>query len=148
MNLVAAFVAIALAGTLGQEKPANRLPQKGDSIVVKGCLKGRALESTETGLLNTDARSMTTLVYRLSGDKTVLKQLREEHDGSVVEVTGILKSTLPPADEMLGRTIGKTHVRIGIASPNVGSGANAEAGRSLPVLEVKSYEGVPVKCGS
>ena len=90
---------------------------------------------------------MTSLVYRLSGDKTLLKKMREEHDGSLVEVTGILKSTLPPAGEMYGTTIGKTRVRIGIGSPNTGSGATAEANRSLPVLEVKNYEGVPVKCG-
>jgi hypothetical protein len=147
MNLVAICMSIALAVTLPQEKPADRQPQKGDSIVVKGCLKGRSLESTETGFADSDARSMTALVYRLSGDKNLLKQMRDQHDNSVVEVTGTLKSTLPPADGM-GTTIGKTRVRIGIGSGSVGSGANAEASRSLPVLEVKSYEGVSVKCGS
>jgi hypothetical protein len=143
----AVFVAVAMAGTLAQEKPADRLPQKGDTVVVKGCLKGRSLESTETGLLSSDARSMTALVYRLTGDKNVLKQLRDAHEGSVVEVTGILKSTLPPAGDMSTRTFGKTRVKIGIGSAPVGSGVDAEASRSLPVLEVKSYEGVAVKCG-
>ena len=146
MNLVAIWLSVALAVTLPQEKPADRQPQKGDSIVVKGCLKGRSLESTETGFADSDARSMTALVYRLSGDKNLLKQMRDQHDNSVVEVTGTLKSTLPPADGIGGMTIGKTRVRIG--STSVGSGATAEAGRSLPVLEVKSYEGVSVKCGS
>jgi len=148
MNLVAICLSIALAVTLPQEKPADRQPQKGDSIVVKGCLKGGSLESTETGFADSDARSMTALVYRLSGDKNLLKQMRNQHDNFVVEVTGTLKSTLPPADGLGGMTIGKTRVRIGVGSTSVGSGATAEAGRSLPVLEVKSYEGVSVKCGS
>jgi hypothetical protein len=143
----AVFIAVALAGVLPQEKPANRLPQKGDTVVVKGCLKGRSLESTETGLLSSDARSMTALVYRLTGDKDLLKQLRDAHEGSVVEVTGILKSTLPPDGDVRTRTFGNTRVKIGIGSAPVGSGADGEASRSLPVLEVKSYEGVAVKCG-
>jgi hypothetical protein len=66
----------------------------------------------------------------------------------VVEATGILKSTWPPASETGGKTFGKTRVRIGVGTPSVGSPAQSEANRSIPVLEVKSYEGTPVKCGS
>ena len=147
MNTVVFLLALVAIGTVPQERAPAKPPQKGDSIIVKGCLKGRSLESTETGLVDGDSSMMTSLVYRLSGDKALLKKMREAHDGSLVEVTGILKSTLPPAGDMYGTTIGKTRVRIGIGNPNVGSGANAEANRSLPVLEVKNYEGVPVKCG-
>jgi hypothetical protein len=110
-------------------------------------LKGSSLESTETGILDSEARMMTALVYRLTGDKNLLKQMRQEHDGSIVEASGILKSTLPPSDESRSKTFGKTRVRIGIGSPTVGSPAQSEANRSIPVLEVKSYEGTPVKCG-
>ena len=145
MNLVPILVAVALAGTLEQEKSTDRFPKKGDSIVVQGCLKGRALESTETGLADGDARMPTMWVYRLSGNKDVLKKLHDEHEGSVVEVTGILKSTLLPGDS--GKMLGNTRVRIGIVDPNATSQANADANRSLPVLEVKSYEGISVKCG-
>ena len=147
MNAAVILLTLVALGTVTQDRSPARQPQKGDSIVVKGCLKGRSLESTETGIVDSDSSMMTNLVYRLSGDKTLLKKMREEHEGSLVEVTGILKSTLPPAGDMYGTTIGNTRVRIGIGSPNAGSGANAEANRSLPVLEVKKYEGVPVKCG-
>jgi hypothetical protein len=143
---LAIALAVALAGTFQADRSANRAPKKGDSILVKGCLRGRSLESTETSIVDSDAATLTSFVYRLSGDKSLLKKLREEHEGSVVEVTGVLKSTLPPDGMVGGRTIGK-RVRIGIGSPHVGSGVDAEANRSLPVLEVKNYEGVAVKCG-
>jgi hypothetical protein len=147
MNIPIVLVALAIAGSTQQEPPAAKLPQKGDTIVVTGCLKGTALESTETAILDAENPIMTALVYRLTGDKATLKQLRKEHDGNVVEVTGILKSALPPADELRGKTFGRTRVRIGIGTSSVGSQANAEAGRSIPVLEVKSYDGTPTKCG-
>jgi hypothetical protein len=142
------LVALALAAPVPQEKPAAKLPQKGDTIVVKGCLKGTALESTETGILNAESTLMTALVYRLTGDKEMLKKLRKEHDSEMVEVTGTLKSTLPPANEVYGKTFGKSRITIGVGSPHMGSPASAEANRSVPVLEVKSYEGRAVKCTS
>ena len=145
-TIIFVAAALALSGTAGQEKTA-KVPQKGDTIVVKGCLRGSALESTETGSADSEARMMTALVYRLTGDKSTLKQMRQEYDGSVVQATGILKSTLPPADESRGKTIGRTRIRIGVGTPHVGSPASSEVNRSIPVLEVKSYEGSPVKCG-
>ena len=130
-----------------QESPAVKTPQKGDSVVVKGCLRGNSLESTETGVAGADAAMMTALVYRLTGDKTTLKRLRAEHDGRVVEVTGILKSKLPSAADERGLTIGRTRVRVGVGSPHAGAPAQGDVNRSIPVLEVKGYEGVPVQCG-
>lgn len=145
--MTALFIVLALfVVPVRQEAPPTKAPKKGDTIVVKGCLRGAALESTETGILGAGAATMTALVYRLTGNKDTLKQMRQKHDGSVVEVTGTLKSTLPPADESRGRTFGRTRVRIGVGTGSVGSPAS-EAARSIPVLEVQSYEGLPVKCG-
>lgn len=147
MTMILLVVALAFAGPIDQEKTSAKIPQKGDTIIVKGCLRGSSLESTEMGLVDSEARRMTSLVYRLTGDRSTLKRMRQEHDGRVVEATGTLKSTLPPADEIRGKTIGRTRIRIGVGSPSVGSPGNPETNRSIPVLEVKSYEGFPVKCG-
>jgi hypothetical protein len=146
MHALVLAAAVALAPAL-QEKPAVKTPQKGDSVVVKGCLRGNSLESTETGILNSDATMMTALVYRLTGDKATLKSLRAEHDGKVVEVTGILKSKLPSAADERGMTVGNTRVRIGVGPAPVGSPAHSDLNRSIPVLEVKGFEGRAVQCG-
>src|SRR5687768_10313546 len=90
--------ALTLGAALPQESPA-KVPQKGDAVVVKGCLRGASLEATETAIPNSDATMTTALVYRLTGDKGLLKKMRQEHDGSVVEVSGILKSSLPTGEE-------------------------------------------------
>lgn len=147
MSAIFLIVALALTGSVQQEKSAGKLPEKGDTIIVKGCLKGSSLEATETGVVDAEDRMMTALVYRLTGDKDLLKKMRKEFDGMVVEATGVLKSTLP-AGETAGATIGKTRIRIGVGSSHIGSPATAEANRSIPVLEVKSYEGegLNVKC--
>lgn len=149
MHALVFAIAVALGPAL-QEKPTAKTPQKGDSVVVKGCLRGNSLESTETAILNSDATGgmmMTALVYRLTGDKSTLKSLRAEHDGKVVEVTGILKSKLPGGNEERGLTVGNTRVRIGVGSAHVGSPAHSDVNRSIPVLEVKGFEGQAVQCG-
>jgi hypothetical protein len=150
MRTAAILFSLALAAAMPaaarQEVPKDESPKKGDMIVVRGCLRGSALESTETGFLDSKATMMTALTYRLTGDKDALKKLREEHNGKVVEVTGILKSSLPPAGEVRGKQFGRTRVVIGAGSPTVGAPARSEANRSIPVLQVKSYEGLAVKC--
>ena len=146
MHLLVLAIAVSLAPAF-QEKPGVKTPQKGDSVVVKGCLRGNSLESTETGVVDADAPMMTSHVYRLTGNKGTLKNLRAEHDGKVVEVTGILKSNLPSADEERGLTVGRTRVRVGVGSGAPGSPAHSGVNRSIPVLEVKEYEGVGVQCG-
>jgi hypothetical protein len=149
MSVLVVLIALALTGSIHQERSPEKTPKKGDTIVVKGCLKGSSLESTEAAILNSDATMMTALVYRLTGDKDLLKSMRNEHEGKVIEVTGVLKSTLPPANEMRGKTIGKTRITVGVGSSHIGSPARSEANRSIPVLEVKSYEGaaIDVRCG-
>lgn len=147
MTPMIVVLALALTGLAHQERPTTSPPKKGDAVVVKGCLKWPLLESTETTRVDTPTGMMTAYAYRLTGNKATLKQMRQEHDGNLVEVTGTLKSHLPPAGEGFGKTFGKTRVRIGIGSSDVGSQANAEANRSMPVLEVKSFDGTPAKCG-
>ena len=145
MTRILVAAVLACVGVVPQERTSGTIPQKGDTIVVKGCLRGSSLESTETGLADSEGRLPTGHVYRLTGNKNTLKVMRKELEGYVIEATGILKSTLLPSDET-GRTFGNTRVRIGV--PNPGSATpNSEANRSIPVLEVKTYEGSTLKCG-
>lgn len=128
-----------------KEKPVSREPKKGEAIVVKGCLTGQALEATELGSVDATGALSSGVTFRLTGDKNLLKQMRDEHDGKVVEVNGILKSDLP-RESVVSRKVGRMRITLGTPSVNPAA-QEAETRRSLPVLEVKSFDGSTVTCG-
>ena len=154
MRTVCLGIAIAAVLSVGvsavdqdpKEPPAKKTtPEKGDAIRVKGCLEGPTLESTETSMSDETGHVATAFTYQLRGDKKLLKQLRDEHDGKVVEVNGILKSDLPQDNAIRGKKLGKTKITVGLgATPTQRGGAAADP--PLPVLEVKSYEGSGARC--
>jgi hypothetical protein len=138
---------LPVAGVVAQDKaPSNTPPsKKGDAITISGCLRGSALEATDVGG-SEDASAVTQgMTFRLTGDKALLKEMKEKYDKKVVEVRGVLKSDLLPTS-WAERTVGKT--RISIGTPSTGSAtADQETRRPVPQVEVKSYEGRDVSCG-
>jgi hypothetical protein len=138
------FLAHAAPASQKEERP-SRPPKKGDAIVVRGCLTGQALEATELGRTDSTGALSNGLTFRLTGDKNLLKQMREEADGKVVDVEGILRSELP-SQSVATRKVGRMRITIGspAASPN---SQEAETRRSLPVLEVRSFNGSTTSCG-
>ena len=135
---------IAVPGTFQQEQPADKPPQKGDRVVVRGCLSGPMLESTEMSAAESTRTFPTAVAFRLTGDKKLLKQMRKTEDGKVLEITGVLKSELPQGDTRLGTQIGKTRIVVGAESPHSTLSRGAPP---MPVLEVKSYEPLVASCG-
>jgi hypothetical protein len=146
-HALAIALLLPVAGVIAQDKaPSNTPPaKKGDAIAIYGCLRGSALEATDLGGSEEVSPVTQGMTFRLTGDKALLKEMKEKHDKKVVEVRGVLKSDLLPAS-WAERTVGKT--RISIGTPSTGSAsADQEAKRSVPVVEVKSYEGRDISCG-
>jgi hypothetical protein len=141
----AIVASVHLNAAAQQEKTSAALPKKGDTIVVKGCLNGGALESTDFANVDATGEVPDRLTFRLTGDKARLKQLRDKYDGKLVDVEGVLKSDLSQQGVQT-RRIGKMRVTIG-APPSNPAAPDAQAKRSLPVLEVKSFEGGATSCG-
>ena len=140
--LVAIIGAVSIATGLAQEPAADKPPKKGDQVVVRGCLRGAVLEAGQTTVVDGGAAYPAPVTFRLSGDKKLLKDMRKNDNGRVVEVTGVLKSDLHSSD-LPGKRIGNTRIVVGIANPQAGQ---PQAPPPLPVLEVKSYEGIAA-CG-
>jgi hypothetical protein len=144
---IAAIVALLAGGmpAIAQERSgSDKPPGKGDSIVVTGCLAGPTLEAVETAKSDDTGRLTTAITFQLKGDKELLRKLRSEHDGKQVEVKGVLKSDLPD-DARRGTTLGKTKITFGVGTPSNDRGAASQA-PSLPVLDVKSYDGTGARC--
>jgi hypothetical protein len=134
--------AVALSAQTAPQKP----PKKGDTIIVRGCLRGSSVESAD--LLTEDAEGDTkqndqvpAMTYRLQGDKSVVKELKDKHDRMVVQVKGILRSELSQSG--IGTTVGRTRITIGADPRNPTRGAE----QPLPVLDAKSFEATTVSCG-
>ena len=142
---IVALLLLAIPLSAQQTTP-QKPPKKGDTVSVRGCLRGNAVEQAE--LLIEDAEGDTSrndhvplLTYRLQGDKKVLKELKDKHDRMVVQVKGILRSELSGTG--IGTTVGRTRITMGSDPRNPTRGAEDQ----LPVLDAKSFEATTVSCG-
>ena len=122
----------------------SKQPRNGDSIVAKGCLRGSMLESTEIGMADGAERMPAGHTFQLKGKKDLLKQLRDKHDGHIVEISGVLKSNLMNGPER-GTQVGRTRIVVG-AESTTRDRAMPGADQPLPVLEAKSFEGSSTSC--
>jgi hypothetical protein len=143
--IAAALCAQGVAGF--QESAANnKRPDKGDEVVARGCLTGPTLQSVETVGTDDTGRVSEPLTYQLKGNRKLLTRLREEHEGNVVSITGVLRSTLPHDGALAGTTAGRTRITFGLGTPSAQKGAPAPQ-PALPVLDVRSYESAGTPCG-
>jgi len=142
---VGAMLALAPAAQAQEPPAAGKSPEKGDEIRVKGCLMGPTLESVETVTTEELGKAAGPMTYQLRGDKDLLKQMRAKADGQQVEVSGILKSTLPQDDAIRSKKVGKTRITVGVGTPTAQPGV-PPVQSALPVLEVKSYDATGSRC--
>ena len=146
LTAAAAGLAFALAAPpASAQESKSRPPKKGDRVVVTGCLDGRALTATDVrGAEQDQPRPLTAVTFRLEGNRTLLRDLREKGNERIVRVEGVLKSDLP-REEGGGRQAGR--VRITIGEPVSSPGSMQEQNRrAIPVLDVKSFEGASTPC--
>ena len=143
-TLYAVMIVLASGPLTAQER---KPPKKGDTVIVRGCLRGSAVESAD--MMRVDAEGGTTreelvpaLTYRLQGKKELLKDMKDKHDRKVVEVKGILRSELGGSG--IGKTVGNTRISIGV-DPRTGSGPHGND-TAVPVLEALSFEGTTISC--
>jgi hypothetical protein len=147
MTVLAWVIAAALGTAPMAGQARTQPPKKGDTVLIKGCLRGSAVESA--GMMTVDAEgtprsedAVPVLTYRLQGDKRLLKDLKARHDRKVVEVKGILRSDISGSG--FGKDVGRTRITIGI-DPRTGRSPHGED-RAVPVLEAISFEGTTVSC--
>ena len=146
MRSVATLVTVvACAVPLLAQGAAVKPPKKGDTIIVRGCLRGSAVEQADLMIEDPEGEAkhndqVPAMTYRLQGDKDVLKTLRDKHDRMVVQVKGILRSEVTRSG--IGTDVGRTRITIGADPRNPTRGAE----QPLPVLEAKSFEATTVSC--
>jgi hypothetical protein len=147
MTGTAAIVLALAAAAAAQDKvkkDPSALPKKGDAVVLNGCLRGDALEATDVGGDDSSSPLLSGLTFRLTGKKDLLKEMKQKHDGRLVEVRGKLKSELQ-SQGGYGANIGRVRVTVGTPSAGAGGPEN-EAQRALPLVEVSAFDGMGTAC--
>jgi len=142
---VQTVVAIACAAPLVAQTPPPKVPKKGDTVIVRGCLRGNSVEQADLMLEESEGEirrneHVPVLTYRLEGDKSVLKELKNKHDRMVVQVKGVLRSEL--SRSAMGTDVGRTRITIGADPRNPTRGVD----QALPVLDTRSFEPTTVSC--
>jgi len=126
-----------------QESP--KVPKDSIMLVVTGCLKGRVLAVSDVRQEDTQSGPIVKAKsFRVAGKKDLMKEVKE-HDGHLVDVTGIVKksSLIEP-----GIKVGKS-VTIGGGPPVAGSGGTAPIPHEyIPVLDAESVRMRASTCGS
>jgi hypothetical protein len=140
--LLLALALVPSIAPLVAQSAKVKVPKKGDTVVIRGCLRGSSVESAQTMAIGAEGETKSdentpTFTYRLQGDKALLKELKDSHDRRVVEVKGILRSELSGSG--IGRDVGRTRITIGV-DPRTARSA------PMPVLEAIAFEGTTVDC--
>ena len=100
------------------------------------------IESSEAETNDSTGTHTGFVTYRLTGDKKALKQMKQDHDGHVDIVTGILKSDLPQQNTPQGKRVGNTRITVGGPQPT----NDPTASQYLPALQFKELEHTGVTC--
>ena len=137
---------LPVAAQQAAERTPSGPPAKGDEVVVVGCITGPAVEAQETRHVGQETGIDRAITYRMSGKKDLVKRLREDHDGHLEELTGVLRSALPDASQQRGAQIGRTRIFVGGSSGRRSPMDNAMPAQHLPVLEVKASRHINGRC--
>jgi hypothetical protein len=139
------LVALALISAPLLHAQERKIPKDSSRISIPGCSKGRTFivaEAPEHEPVRSEIEAGRR--FRLSGPKKLLKDI-ELHQGSMVEVTGLVRT---------GQLAGPGGVSIAGGRIRIGGG-NPQAGMSDPrrdplynqvVIDVESWRQLPESC--
>lgn len=149
IGMTVLLLSFAAAPALLAQKPPDaedKAPAKGDHVIARGCLTGTMLSASETRQAKGSGKLDRGVTYRLTGPRGTLRSLRNEHDGEIVEVTGVLKSDLPDETRAgRGKEIGRSGIFVGMGGPPRGN-SPGDMVQYYPVLEVTSFERATGRC--
>lgn len=139
---VGLIVAIALSCWVssGRQRPESGpdTPSKNrDLIVVQGCVSGPLLKDLRHKKSEPLVGAETSMVYRLVGEKKLLRIIQKEHQDQVLEVIGVVESNPTNTPTTHTKEKGKLRVFVG-----TGEQETAQAGKSpsYPTLRVEAFE--------
>ena len=123
-----------------QERP--KVPKDSIMLVVTGCLKGRVLAVSDVRQEDTQSGPIVkSKSFRVAGKKDLMKEVKE-HDGHLVDVTGIVKKSalIEPGIKFKG---GRVMVGGGTSG---GTGTLASPAENVVVIDALAVTAVGGSC--
>jgi hypothetical protein len=116
--------------------------KKGDPIVIQGCVSGSLLKDLRHQKTEAVTGAETAVVYRLIGEKKLLRIIQKEHQDQVLEVIGVAESN---HDNTATHTKEMGRVRLFVGA---GEQETSQPGKppSYPTLRVTSFEVLRPNC--
>lgn len=145
--LCAVLVAAVPAGLAGSteppRRPADRPKPEHGSVAIRGCVAGDTITSVSPDTIDSASVAVAGRMYRLTGNRRVLNQIRTQHDGHLLEVTGEIAGGTEPPMVMHRKKLGKTAIYVGKGQTAV---SPPPSGPQMPTLKVDGFRLIQTNC--
>jgi hypothetical protein len=144
LSLVSGLVVLTLSpatNARAPEHPVRATPEL-TMTILRGCVNGATL----TNVIEPDGDRASSPVYRMTGPKTLLHQIRGEHNGHRIEVTGSIRDADDPRVSVRRtKKVGKGRLYVGARQ-----GTPEQLGTPLetPHIDVVEFRHVSKSCKS
>ncbi len=141
-SIVALGFAVSLSAAQKPEDGPVGRSKKGDTIVVHGCVSGSLLKDVRHQKTDAVTGGETSVVYRLIGEKKLLRIIQKEHQDQVLEVIGLVESN-PDNTSTHTKEMGRVRLFVG-----AGEQETSQPGKppSYPTLRITSFEVLRPHC--
>jgi hypothetical protein len=136
-SLMAIGFALSVAATQKPEDGAFPREKNEDIIVIQGCVSGSLLKDLRHQKTEAVSGAETSVVYKLVGEKKLVRIIQKEHQDQVLELTGVIESNATTTSTTHTKEMGKLRVFVG-----AGEQETAQPGKTptYPTLRVISFE--------
>lgn len=136
---------LALLTFAGQQE-TRPVPKDSMLVEARGCLKGRVFTATspiehEGALRGPDISGRH---FRINGKKELTNQVKQ-HDGHLVEITGIVRKA-DLSDQGVGIKVGGARVVIGAQGSNPATARNTPTAPMMPTMDAVTLRFVQDRC--
>jgi hypothetical protein len=139
---VAIGFAVSLSAAQKPEDGPVAGSKKRDTIVVQGCVSGSLLKDLRHQKTEAVTGAETTVVYRLIGEKKLLRIIQQEHQDQVLEVMGVVESN-PDKTSTHTKEMGRVRVFVGAGEQETSRPGKSS---SYPTLRITSFEVLRPNC--
>jgi len=142
-SLIAALpLALAESGE-PPRRPADQPEPERGSVAIRGCVAGDTITSVSPDTIDSGSVLVAGRMYRLTGNRRLLNQIRTEHDGHLLDVTGEIKGGAEPPMATHRKKLGKATIYVGRGQSAV---SPPPSGPELPTLKIEGFRLVQTNC--